>query len=395
MTADDDIPSMEAILARLAAEDAEEIEKATASGVAPTLSDPDESSADPTPATHCISANVASATMETVEEWSGEAQPNVPTSLPAAESLNATGPDKSTPFGAETEKYAQLVVRTMVGNVLDDISVDGSWTVGCVLRRLTQTAPLSLWTEYRLALGAEALRPEMRLVEYMSGCVELTAAVVNSLAGDYEARVSTSRTCTLSLHVDRTAMCENIRHIDDIAFCALIRGRWEEVSETSARVRIVQDVHLTLRHLIEFKITTDRDLLCTRVDVYCDETGEPVGDPNVMFASEGTIFRRKVFSTDAAIEQEPAALPESPTHAPPAWTWGCSYVTGPIPGNKLLTTDLPTAGNSRPASSTHSAGSALHTPTVAPTGLRGKGIPPRVRSARAHSDVGLGKHVCT
>ncbi|CAJ1354440.1 unnamed protein product, partial [Effrenium voratum] len=141
----------------------------------------------------------------------------------------------------------------------------------------------------------QALQPSDRLRDVVSDGAELTALLVESMAGEFFCQVNRTSGVTLCLGTDRRARCQIERNIGGIVFNYHAEGEWEEALEES-RLHLTLDQgvgamsEFVIRRTLEMARTGDGDL--ELVAVRGDIKGGGQVDENMLVLSVGNVFGR-------------------------------------------------------------------------------------------------------
>ncbi|CAE7306413.1 unnamed protein product [Symbiodinium pilosum] len=188
-----------------------------------------------------------------------------------------------------------ISIRAMAGELLAELTVNGKCTAGQLAEELANLVPPLPFTEYRLAVETEALQPSDRLCEHVADGAELTALVVESIAGEYFCQASSCRGITLCLEGSRRARCQTERKVGGLCFYHRAEGSWEELSTgdlTHVQITLDQAIgameDFVVRHELEMEKLQDGDLRVVKGEI----RGGGQLDPNMLMGSPGNVFSR-------------------------------------------------------------------------------------------------------
>ncbi|CAJ1456890.1 unnamed protein product [Effrenium voratum] len=168
-------------------------------------------------------------------------------------------------FARQQQAALELSIRAMAGELMAELTVNGRCTAGALAMELAKLVPPLPRTEYRLAVDTQALQPSDRLRDVVSDGAELTALLVESMAGEFFCQVNRTSGVTLCLGTDRRARCQIERNIGGIVFNYHAEGEWEEALEES-RLHLTLDQgvgamsEFVIRRTLEMARTGDGDL---------------------------------------------------------------------------------------------------------------------------------------
>ncbi|CAE7234748.1 unnamed protein product [Symbiodinium natans] len=195
----------------------------------------------------------------------------------------------------EQRAAMDLSIRAMAGELLAELTVNGNCTAGQLAEELGKLVPPLPQTEYRLAVETEALQPSDRLCEHVCDGAELTALVVESVAGEYYCQANSTRGITLCLEGSRRARCQAERKVGGLSFLHRAEGHWQECFSgdlTSVQITLDQAIgameDFVVSHELEMEKLHDGDLRVVKGEI----RGGGQLDPNMLMGAPGNVFSR-------------------------------------------------------------------------------------------------------